>query len=106
MPNRKWGYVPDEWHVAPKKGNFYLSFCLFSKTCAKHYPNHPDYSFQGIGNDVWLGYHAIIMLGIHIGDGAIIGANSLVTKDVEPYTIVAGTPAKTIRKRFSTRLLF
>ena len=41
------------------------------------------------------------MPGVHIGDGAVIGTNSTVTKDVEPYTIVAGSPAKTIRKRFS-----
>lgn len=54
-----------------------------------------------IGNDVWLGYNALIMPGVKIGDGAIIGANSVVTKDVEPYTIVGGNPAKLIRKRFA-----
>ena len=62
-----------------------------------------------IGNDVWTGNSATIMPGIKIGDGAIIGANSLVTKDVEPYTIVGGNPAKEIRKRFdeeTIRLLF
>lgn len=53
-----------------------------------------------IGNDVWIGYNSIIMPGVHIGDGAIIGARALVTKDVEPYTIVGGTPAKSIKKRF------
>lgn len=53
-----------------------------------------------IGNDVWIGNSATIMQGIHIGDGAIIGTNALVTKDVEPYTIVGGNPAKEIRKRF------
>lgn len=53
-----------------------------------------------IGNDVWIGYDALIMPGIKIGDGAIIGARSVVTKDVNPYTIVAGNPAKEIRKRF------
>jgi virginiamycin A acetyltransferase len=53
-----------------------------------------------IGNDVWIGNRATIMPGIKIGDGAIIGANSLVAKDVEPYTIVGGNPAKEIRKRF------
>lgn len=53
-----------------------------------------------IGNDVWLGYDSIIMAGVTIGDGAIIGTRALVTKDVEPYTIVGGIPAKTIRKRF------
>lgn len=53
-----------------------------------------------IGNDVWIGNSATIMSGIKIGDGAIIGTNSLVTKNVEPYTIVGGNPAKEIRKRF------
>lgn len=54
-----------------------------------------------IGNDVWLGYDSIIMAGVKIGDGAIIGTRALVTKDVEPYTIVGGIPAKPIRKRFN-----
>ena len=53
-----------------------------------------------IGNDVWIGNNATILPGIKIGDGAIIGTNSLVTTDVEPYTIVGGNPAKEIRKRF------
>lgn len=55
-----------------------------------------------VGNDVWIGYHATIMPGVKIGDGAIIASNSTVTKDVEPYAIVGGNPAKEIRKRFST----
>lgn len=53
-----------------------------------------------VGHDVWIGNGATIMQGIKIGDGAIIGTNSLITKDVEPYTIVGGNPAKEIRKRF------
>lgn len=53
-----------------------------------------------VGNDVWFGYDSIIMSGVTIGDGAIIGTRALVTKDVEPYTIVGGIPAKPIRKRF------
>jgi virginiamycin A acetyltransferase len=53
-----------------------------------------------IGNDIWLGYDSIIMAGVTIGDGAIIGTRALVTKDVAPYTIVGGIPAKPIRKRF------
>lgn len=53
-----------------------------------------------VGNDVWIGCGAIILSGVTIGDGAIIGAGAVVTKDVEPYTIVAGVPAKEIRKRF------
>lgn len=53
-----------------------------------------------IGNDVWIGYEAIILAGVTIGDGAIIGTRAVVTKDVPPYTIVGGVPAKPIRKRF------
>ena len=62
-----------------------------------------------IGNDVWIGYDTVIMAGVRIGDGAIIGTRAVVTKDVEPYSIVGGVPAKEIRKRFApeviTRLL-
>ena len=58
-----------------------------------------------IGNDVWIGYEAVIMSGVHIGDGAIIAARAVVTKDVPPYTIVGGTPAKEIRKRFDAEVI-
>ncbi len=54
-----------------------------------------------VGNDVWIGSEAIIMPGIAIGHGAVIGTRALVTRDVEPYAIVGGNPAKTIRKRFA-----
>lgn len=54
-----------------------------------------------IGSDVWIGYEAVIMAGVTIGDGAVIGARAVVTKDVLPYTIVGGIPEKPIRKRFS-----
>ena len=53
-----------------------------------------------IGNDVWIGYEAVILSGVTIGDGAIIGTRAVVTKDVPPYTIVGGIPAKPIRQRF------
>lgn len=53
-----------------------------------------------IGNDVWIGYEAVILSGVTIGDGAVIGARAVVTKDVPPYTIVGGVPAKPIRRRF------
>ena len=53
-----------------------------------------------IGNDVWIGYEAVILSGVNIGDGAIIGTRAVVTKDVPPYTIAGGVPAKEIRKRF------
>ena len=58
-----------------------------------------------IGNDVWIGYEALIMSGVTIGDGAIIGARAVVTKDVPPYTIVAGVPAKPIRRRFNDEVI-
>ena len=58
-----------------------------------------------IGNDVWIDYEAVIMAGVHIGDGAIIAARAVVTKDVPPYTIVGGTPAKEIRKRFDAEVI-
>ena len=64
----------------------------------KTYPTKGD---TIIGNDVWIGHDATIMPGVHIGDGAIIATKAVVTKDVEPYTIVGGNPAKPIRKRFS-----
>jgi len=53
-----------------------------------------------IDNDVWIGYEAVILSGVTIGDGAVIGCRAVVTKDVPPYTIVGGVPAKPIRKRF------
>lgn len=54
-----------------------------------------------VGNDVWIGYEAVIMSGVKIGDGAIIGTRAVVTKDVPAYSIVGGVPARLIRKRFS-----
>ncbi|WP_420910707.1 CatB-related O-acetyltransferase [Vermiculatibacterium agrestimuris] len=53
-----------------------------------------------VGNDVWIGYEAVILAGVTIGDGAVVAARSVVTRDVPPYTIVGGVPAKPIRKRF------
>jgi acetyltransferase-like isoleucine patch superfamily enzyme len=58
-----------------------------------------------IGNDVWIATNAVIMSGVTIGDGAVVGAYSIVTKDVPPYMIVAGNPAKQIRKRFSDEII-
>lgn len=54
-----------------------------------------------VGSDVWIGYEAVILAGVTIGDGAIIGARAVVAGDVPPYTIVGGVPARPIRKRFS-----
>ena len=71
-------------------------------------PSQNDLPIKGdtiIGNDVWIGQNATILPGVHIGDGAIIGANSVVGSNVDPYTIVAGNPAKPIRKRFDDELI-
>ncbi|ASV09195.1 CatB-related O-acetyltransferase [Leptospira interrogans] len=61
----------------------------------------PDKGDTIIGNDVWIGTNAIILPGIKIGDGAIIGAYSVVARDVPAYTIVTGNPSQVIRERFS-----
>ncbi|AKX34628.1 acetyltransferase [Spiroplasma litorale] len=70
--------------------------------------NKNNYTYKGdtiIENDVWIGYGATIMPGVKIGNGAIVGAMSVVTKNVEPYTVVAGNPAKFIKKRFSEKTI-
>lgn len=58
-----------------------------------------------VGNDVWIGYDALIMPGITVGDGAIIATRSVVTKDVPPYAVVAGNPAKVVKMRFDPRTI-
>lgn len=70
-------------------------------------PSPADMPLKGdtvIGNDVWIGQNAVILPGVHIGDGAIIGANAVVGSDVAPYTIVAGNPARLLRRRFDDEL--
>lgn len=81
-------------------------FYIFG-TWEQNAPAQSDLPLKGdtvVGNDVWIGQNATILPGVHIGDGAIIGANAVVASDVEPYTIVAGNPAKLIRKRFDDEL--
>lgn len=71
-------------------------------------PAFSDLPIKGdtvVGNDVWIGQNATILPGVHIGDGAIIGCNSVVASDVPAYTIVAGNPARPIRKRFDDELI-
>lgn len=58
-----------------------------------------------IGNDVWIGCNVVILSGVHVGNGAVIGSGSVVTKDVAPYSIVAGVPAKELRKRIEPNLI-
>ena len=70
------------------------------KNCG-HLTGHPVWKGDiFIGNDVWVGENSLIMSGVTIGDGAVIGARSIVTKDVPPYTIAVGSPAKIAKKRF------
>ena len=71
-------------------------------------PELKDMPLKGdtvIGNDVWIGQNSTILPGVHIGDGAIVGLNSVVGSDISPYTVVAGNPAKKIRKRFDDDLI-
>lgn len=71
-------------------------------------PKFCDLPFKGdtiIGNDVWIGQNAVILPGVHISDGSIIGANSVVGHNVEPYSIVVGNPAREVRKRFDDSLI-
>ena len=77
---------------------FFEEWNLDKKNVAQSWDNKGDII---IVNDVWIGYEAVILAGVSIGDGAIIGARAVVTKDVPPYTIVGGVPAKSIKKRFS-----
>ena len=76
---------------------FFEEWGLEKKDVARAWDNKGDIV---VGNDVWIGYEAVILAGVTIGDGAVIGARAVVTKDVPPYTIVGGVPAKEIRKRF------
>ena len=81
-------------------------FYIFG-TWEQNAPAQSDLPLKGdtvIGNDVWIGQNVTILPGVHIGDGAIIGACAVVASDVAPYTIVAGNPAKLIRKRFDDEL--
>ena len=84
----------------PMDGVSTYPFKVFGESWADAPMNAVSKGDTIIGNDVWLGNSATVMQGIKIGHGAIIGANALVTKDVEPYTIVGGNPAQQIRKRF------
>jgi acetyltransferase-like isoleucine patch superfamily enzyme len=71
-----------------------------------HIQGHPKSNGDIIiGNDVWIGEGAVIMGGVTIGDGAVVGTNAVVAKDVEPYAIVAGIPARKVRMRFDAQAI-
>lgn len=76
---------------------FFEEWGLDKKNVTEAWDNKGDII---IGNDVWIGYEAVILAGVTIGDGAVIGTRAVVTKDVPPYTIVGGIPAKPIKRRF------
>ncbi len=76
---------------------FFEEWSLDKENVAQAWDNKGD---TIIGNDVWIGYEAVIMQGVHVGDGAVIGTRAVVTKDVPPYTVVGGVPAKAIHKRY------
>ena len=81
---------------------FFEEWGLDVKGITKAWDNKGDIV---IGNDVWIGYEAVILAGVTVGDGAVIGTRAVVTKDVPPYTIVGGVPAKPIRERFSRDII-
>lgn len=97
-PTRNWVSTSPAFHSESLKKNGlyyegYINFSTLKKT-------KNNFSIE-IGNDVWIGDNVIFISGIKIGNGVIIGAGSVVTKDVQPYSVVVGVPAKEIRKRFS-----
>lgn len=94
------GYVsthPSFYSLNPVNGRSYVTTQKFEEQV---YVDSTKFQLN-IGNDVWIGQGAFLMEGITVGDGAIIAAGAVVTKDVEPYSIVGGVPAKEMRKRFS-----
>lgn len=83
-------------------------FNIFAHGWEKCTPKLEDLSLKGntiVGNDVWIGQNVTILPGVHIGDGAVIGANSIVASDIPPYTIAAGNPCRVIRPRFNPELI-
>lgn len=98
MFNWLWCYPRGGVHFT----NTVTTYPIAARVCG--YPGLKDFPEQRdciIGNAVWIGNNAIIMQNVKVGDGAIVGAGAIVTKDVEPYTVVAGVPAKPIRTLFS-----
>ncbi|WP_413773745.1 streptogramin A O-acetyltransferase Vat(I) [Paenibacillus woosongensis] len=83
-------------------------FNIFGHGWEKHTPSLNQLSIKGdtvVGNDVWIGRRATIMPGVRIGDGSIISAEAVVVKDVAPYTVVGGNPAREIKQRFSQEVI-
>jgi virginiamycin A acetyltransferase len=79
-------------------------FSALERDAAVHVGHPRSKGDVTLGHDVWVGRDALVLSGVSVGDGAVIGAGSLVTKSVEPYTIVGGNPAQVLRQRFSSPL--
>ena len=83
-------------------------FYIFGNGWERAAPPRDAFPYKGdtiIGNDVWIGYDAMVMPGVRIGDGAIIATRSVVASDIPPYAIAGGNPAKVIRRRFSEEVI-
>jgi len=80
--------------------NFMMSEKTTSEDIVEMFQSNPSKGDTVVGNDVWIGMEATIMAGVTIGDGVIIASKSVVTKDIEPYSVVGGNPARVIKKRF------
>ncbi|PIS01283.1 MAG: hypothetical protein COT84_03185 [Chlamydiae bacterium CG10_big_fil_rev_8_21_14_0_10_35_9] len=86
----------------------FFAFGKMAKECPEWNEYEPIFPSKGdtiVGNDIWFGHESLIMPGVNIGDGAIIAARSVVTKNVPPYTIVGGNPAQILKKRFSDDII-
>ena len=87
----------------PMRGVSTYPFAVFERGWRKGYDGELEAGSRGdmvIGNDVWIGLRATVLPGVTIGDGAIIGAHAVVSRDVRPYAIAAGNPAREVRRRF------
>ena len=83
-------------------------FYIFGNGWERATPHREAFPYKGdtvVGNDVWIGYDAMVMPGVRIGDGAIVATRSVVAADVPPYAIIGGNPAKVIRRRFSDEMI-
>ncbi|HIY77806.1 MAG TPA: CatB-related O-acetyltransferase [Candidatus Borkfalkia excrementavium] len=78
---------------------------VWADVAPAHLSQLPHKGDTVIGNDVWLGRNCVVMLGVKIGDGAIVAAHSVVTRNVEPYCVAGGNPARFIKKRFDEELI-
>lgn len=99
-------------HITNRCTTYYIQRNLFNATGRQEYiwqgSEEEDIESRGpviIGNDVWIGTQSIILSGVTIGNGAVVSANSTVTRDIPPYAIAAGSPAKVIKYRFSDEII-